>query len=114
MVASAVESEIGGILVNAHFAIPIRHTIIALENLQSPTPLKTENSTAYKFAHNDTKQRMSKSWDIRYNWLRDRSVIQKLLDIYWDKGTNNLADYFTKYHAPAHHKAMRPVYIHSG
>ena len=60
------------------------------------------------------KQKMSKSWDMRFNWLRDRSVIQKLFRIYWDKGTNNLADYFTKHHAPAHHKHMRPVYIHSG
>ena len=72
VVASAVESETGGIFVNGQFAIPIRHTLIALEHLQPPTPLKTENFTAYKFVHNDMKQKMSKSWDMRFSWLRDR------------------------------------------
>jgi hypothetical protein len=28
-------------------------------------------------------------------------------------GYQNLADYFTKHHSPAHHKRMREIYIHA-
>ena len=31
---------------------------------------------------------------------------------HWDKGSNNLVDYFTKHHSPAHHKAVRPIYLY--
>ena len=75
VLASAAESETGGIFVNAQFAIPIRHTLIALEHLQPLTQMKTDNSTAYKFVHNDMKQKMSESWDMRYNWLRDHRKV---------------------------------------
>jgi len=53
------------------------------------------------------KQKMSKSWDMRFNWLRDKDKVQKLLRIYWERGTKNWVNYFTKHHPPAHHKLMR-------
>ena len=114
VVASAAEAETGGLFANSQLALPIRQSLHALGHKQPPTPLKTDNSTAYKFVHNDMKQKMSKSWDMRFNWLRDKTVIQKLLRIYWEVGSKNWADYFTKHHAPSHHKAMRRVYIYSG
>ena len=114
VVASAAEAETGGLFVNSQLAIPLRHALEALDHHQPPTPLKTDNSTAYKFVHDDMKQKMSKSWDMRYNWLRDKSVIMKLFRIYWQKGDDNLADYFTKHHPPSHHRHMRPTYIQDG
>ena len=33
--------------------------------------------------------------------------------VYWDKGTNNDANYFTKHHPRIHHSQMRPRYIHN-
>jgi hypothetical protein len=33
--------------------------------------------------------------------------------VYWGPGFQNLADYFTKHHSPAHHKRMREIYIHA-
>ena len=111
VVSSAAEAETGGIFVNSQLTIPIRHSLQALGHIQPPTPIKTDNSTAYKFVHNDMKQKMSKSWDMRYNWLRDRDTIQKMLRIYWEKGSKNWGDYFTKHHPPSHHKIMRPNYI---
>jgi len=57
------------------------------------------------------EQKMSKSWDMRFNWLRDKDQVQKLLRIYWERGTKNWADYFTKHHPPAHHKLMRRFYM---
>ena len=47
---------------------------------------------------------------MRYHWLRDRST-QSQLQVYWDHGSNNYADYFTKHHAPLYHRLMRPKYI---
>ena len=114
VVASAAEAETGGLFINSQLAIPIRQSLEALGHIQPPTPIKTDNSTAYKFVHNDMKQKISKSWDMRFNWLRDRSIIQKLLNIYWAKGTNNWADYFTKHHVPSHHRGIRPLYIYNG
>ena len=29
----------------------------------------------------------------------------------WDKGSNNYADYHTKYHAPTHHINSRDIYV---
>ena len=52
----------------------------------------------------------SKTWDMRWNWLRDKATHQQLR-MYWAKGTDNTADYFTKHHPPSHHLAMRPKYV---
>ena len=49
---------------------------------------------------------------MKWYWLRDKEVL-KQLRVYWDKGTNNDADYFTKHHPPTHHRQMRPQYIHT-
>ena len=55
------------------------------------------------------KQKRSKSWDMRYHWIRDQQQQQKI-QVSWDKGENNKADYFTKHHAPIHHQRMRKIY----
>jgi hypothetical protein len=50
--------------------------------------------------------------DMRFYWIKDR-VKQGQFKIYWGPGFQNLADYFTKHHSPAHHKQIRDVYIHA-
>jgi hypothetical protein len=44
--------------------------------------------------------------------IKDR-VKQGQFNLYWGPGFQNLADYFTKHHSPAHHKIMRDIYIHA-
>ena len=91
----------------------IRIILEALGHKQPPTPLKTDNATAVGFANSNMRQKKSKSWDMRYNWLRCRST-QKQLRIYWDKGKlNQLADYFTKHFPPKHHQDMRKQILHT-
>ena len=110
VVGSAAEAECGGCYSNAQTAIPIR---IALEELGHPqprTPLKTDNSTAAGFANKSMRQKRSKAWDMRYHWLRDHEA-QEQFKIFWDKGINNYADYFTKHYPPSYHIATRPTYI---
>ena len=113
VVASAAEAETGGIFKNCQNGIIIRRILHALGHSQPPTPVKTDNSTAASFVHSDIIQKKSKTWDMRWNWLKDRQV-RKQFEIYWRKGTENLADYFTKHHSPAHHRTWRNKYILKG
>ena len=99
-----------GFFHNAQVDIPIRHILEALGHPQPPTPLKTDNSTANGFVHNSIHQKLSKSWDLKYYWFRDR-VTQQKFKIYWDKGINNWAYYFTKHHPTKYHRAIRARYV---
>jgi hypothetical protein len=110
VLSSAAEAETGGIFHNAQIAIPIRTLLHALGHPQSPTPIKTDNSTSKGFIYDNIHQKRSKSWDMRYYWLRDRAA-QSQFKFYWEKGVNNHADYPTKHHPTKHHRAVRPRYI---
>ena len=110
VVSSSAEAEVAGIFHNATTAVPIRHILKALNHPQPPTPLKTDNSTATGFIYDNIHQKRSKAWDMRYHWLRDRQT-QQQFQIYWEKGINNDADYFTKHHATSHHRAQRAKYV---
>jgi hypothetical protein len=110
VMTSAAKAETAGVYSNGQEIIACRISLHALNHPQPATPLKTDNSTSNSFIHANIKQRRSKTWDMRWNWLRDKSTHDKLC-IYWDKGSNNHADYFTKHHPPLHHLAMRPHYV---
>ena len=49
--------------------------------------------------------------DMRFYWVQDR-VKQGQFSIHWQSGELNLANYFTKHHAPAHHCKMCPTYLY--
>ena len=103
VVSSAAEAETAGVYHNATVALPIRVVLQALNHPQPPTPIKTDNSTANGFIHDNIHQKRSKSWDMRYYWLRDRQT-QKQFLFFWDKGANNEADYFTKHFPASYHR----------
>ena len=91
-------------------ALPIKHMLEALDHPQHAIPVKADNSTAVAFSNSTLKQKKSKSWDMRLNWIKDR-VLQKQFYIYWTKGSKNLADYFTKHFSPSYHQNIRPLYL---
>jgi hypothetical protein len=111
VVASAVESEVGECFQNAQSGAPLRVTLTELGHIQPPTPLWTDNSTAFGILNETIKQKRSKSMDMRYHWLTDR-VRQKQFDVYWRSGRENLGDYHTKHHSAQHHKDMRGLILH--
>ena len=112
--SSAAEVEIGALFINTQRIIPIRLMLEEIGHPQpGPTPLKTDNSTAIGFCHKTIKHKKSKAWDMRYHWLREKEL-QKHIKIYWDKGSNNHADYFTKHFPAKYHQEIRPNYILSG
>ena len=110
VVSSAAEAECGGIFLNCTTAIGIRNTLNAMGHPQGKTEVITDNSTANSFVHSEMRVKRSKSWDMKYNWLRDRAA-QKQFHVTWDKGIHNMADYFTKHHPPSHHRSKRYDYI---
>ena len=110
VVGSAAEAETGGLYGNAQMGIIIRHALEELGHPQPPTPLKTDNATANSFVHSNLRQKRSKTWDMRWNWLRDQTTLNALR-IYWAPGTDNDADYFTKHHHTLHHPIQHPRYI---
>ena len=110
VVLSSAEAEVSGIFHNATTAIPIRHILTALNHPQPPTPLKTDNTTATGFVYNNIHQKRSKSWDMRYHWLRDKHT-QQQFDIFWQSGATNEANYFTKHHPTKLHRNQRAKYV---
>ena len=112
VVASAAEAETNGLFHNAREAIPLRRTLIGMGHPQPPTPIKTDNSIALSFVNANIKQKKSKSWDMRLNWLRDKEHTHKQFNFYWAPGTENNADYHTKHHPPKHHLSQRYKYVH--
>jgi hypothetical protein len=111
VVASADESEVGACFQNAQIGAPLRDTLAELGHIQPPTPLRTDNSTAFGILNETIKQKRSKAMDMRYHWLTDR-VRKKKFDVYWRPGRENLGDYHTKHHSAQHHKDIRGLILH--
>ena len=111
VLASAMEAETGSLFYNAQEATVLRTTLDELGHPQGATPIKTDNEVAKGIANDTVKQRRSKAIDMRFYWLRDR-VRQQQFEVYWEKGSTNYADYFTKHFSPTHHKLMRPIYLY--
>jgi hypothetical protein len=57
VVASAAESEVGGCFHNSQSSTPLRVKLIELGHTQSPTPLRTDNSTALVIMNEKIKQK---------------------------------------------------------
>ena len=54
------------------------------------------------------QMKRSKTWDMHLHWLRDKEN-KNHFKVFWDKGSNNGADYFTKHHATIHHRKVRSL-----
>ncbi len=111
VISSSAEAEIGGIYHNAQHALPIQVALEALGHPQSPTRIKSDNSTAHGFIYSNINMKRSKSWDMRYHCLSDQEN-QGQFEIYWKPGPKNDGDYWTKHQPILHHRTMRPRYVH--
>jgi hypothetical protein len=91
VMSSAAEAEIGSIFSNAKEAAPLRVMLEEMGHHQPPTPIQTENSTAYGILNNKLNQKRSKAMDMRFYLVQDR-IEQKQYRVYWEPGGENLAD----------------------
>jgi len=110
VMSSATEAETGALFFNAKEACMLRNTLTDMGHPQPATAIQTDNACAVGIVNSTMKQKRSKAMDMRFYWLRDR-VNEGQFIIYWRKGIDNDADYFTKHHPPAHHRAIRSRYI---
>lgn len=110
VMASAMESEIAAIFLNAREALPLRVLLEELGHRQDATEIVTDNSTAHGMINKTMTPRRSKSIDMRFHWLKCREA-QQQFRILWAPGATNLADYFTKHFSPAHHRTVRWRYV---
>eukprot|EP00957_Ditylum_brightwellii_P205766 15345287-Ditylum_brightwellii.AAC.1 len=113
VIGSAADAKCGGLFHNTQMAVVIRNMLIDMGHPPEPTKVKTDNSTTNSFARASMQVKHSKSWDMRWYWLPEATTC-KSIEIFWDKGSNNDGDYFTKYHVPPHHRFQRPLYILKG
>jgi hypothetical protein len=67
VVASAAVSEFGACVHNAQSGAPLRVTLTGMGHTQPPTPLRTDNSTAFGILNETIKQKRSKAIDMRYH-----------------------------------------------
>ena len=61
--------------------------------------------------YKNINMRRSKSWDMRFHWLRDREA-PKQFEIYWKPGPDNHGDYWSEHHPTIVHRKRRGQYIH--
>jgi hypothetical protein len=108
--SSAMEAEYAACFHNGQEAMPLRQTLVELGFPQGATPIQVDNQCAAGLANDTLTQRRSKAIDTRYHWTRDR-VRQDQLVITWRRGTANLADFFTKIHPAAYHRAQRRLFV---
>ena len=107
---SAAEAEIGAEYINGQDCVLIRTTLEEMGRHQPPTPIQVDNTTATSFANGTMKQKRSKSVDINFYWLQDRTTHGQF-NIYWGPGNGNHGDYHSKHHSTAHHREKRPIYL---
>ena len=112
VLASAAEAEFGAIFFNMEDALPMRTALEEMGHPQPPTHVVTDNTTAVGLANKTVKQRRSKAVDMRFYWVQDRVKQQQFL-VYWRKGEENLADYFTKHFPARYHILQRSKYLQS-
>ena len=105
-----METEVAATFYNAKEALPFRVTLLEMGHPQPPTPIEVDNETAIGFLKGTMKQKHSKAIDMRFYWVRDR-VNQNQFMIYWRPGSNNVGDYVSKHHSPAHYQRKRPKFF---
>jgi hypothetical protein len=108
--ASAHEAEYAALFINGQRTENLKNILSDLGYPQGATPIIGDNQTCIGVATNTKKMRRSQSMDMRYNWIKDRTL-QGHFNLIWHPGKSNLADYFTKIHPKKHYINSRPIYV---
>jgi hypothetical protein len=112
VMSSAAEAELGALFINAKTAVPMRKALEELGHPQPPTPMQTDNSTAYGVITNKIQPKATRAMDMRFYWLKDRESVEQF-KYHWAPGKDNYADYWTKHHPPMHHQMMRSIILNN-
>ena len=78
---------------------------------QVPTTIFVDNNRASGIYNSTIKRQWFQSMNGQYFWFLDQ-VNLNTYRIVWTPGLKNMAYYFTKHFAAAHHHNVRPFYVH--
>ena len=78
---------------------------------QPPTPIHCDNAMATGIVNGTVKRQRSRSMEMRYFYACDQ-VENGHFNVIWVPGAELLADYPSKNHEMAHHRNVRPYYVH--
>ena len=67
----AVEAKLGALFINSKLATQLQQTLAEMGHLQPPTPVQTDNSTAYGVITNKIMPRATKAMDLHYHSLHN-------------------------------------------
>ena len=78
VLSSAAEAETGGIYHGARESVPMIVALIEMGHPQDPNSVlvTTNNSTAHGILISTMRAKLSKAYDMRYHWIKDR-VLKK-------------------------------------
>ena len=99
------EAEYAGIFAAARLALTERNILHDMGYPQPPTPIYCDNECAVGLSNDSIATKMSKSVDMRFNWIVDR-VKQQQFTVHHIPGVNNVADFFTKSLPVQRHKQL--------
>jgi hypothetical protein len=111
VVASVGEAEYAAVFKLAQHGAWLRVVAEAMHHAQPATMLWTDNECAEGLANDTLKIKRSKSIDMRFHWVRDR-IKQGQFTVKWQKGADNLADFFTKALPAYVHQEMMPKLVY--
>ena len=106
--ASSEEAETGSFSPNRQQAVPIRTAFTKMGHPQAATLIKTDSVTSYGILNGNMCRKRSKDFDMRFHRMHCR-IKPNQLRLYWQMGTENLANDFTKHFLPEHHQRIRYI-----
>jgi hypothetical protein len=69
VMSSAAKAKLGALYINARKAIPQGHALEEMGHKQPPTPIQTNNSTAFGIVNNNIRPQQTKAMDMLFHWL---------------------------------------------
>lgn len=112
VVASVAEAEYAALFINGREGAMLRTILNNLGYPQPSTPMYCDNACAVGIATDTITPKRTKSIDMNFHWIRDR-VRQSFFTVNWRKGSDNLADFFTKPLSIPIHRAHMPFLVHT-
>ena len=98
--SSAVEAELGALLINTREALNTRKILKEMVHKQDQTPMQIDNSMVEGVINKNIQPKRTKSMDMRFHWLQDKES-QEQFNFFWRPVTINRGDKWTKQHATA-------------
>ena len=106
---SAAEAEYMAVYTALKTAIYIRDLLIDIGYSQDKVIHRCDNQCAVGLANRTNNNRKVKHIQRRFHWVQDQ-VDQEWVKVIWEKGTSNIADYFTKQVDKESHKKMMRIF----